>query len=92
MVRLDLEDIVLIESMGDYVKVVRRNGILLSHETMQQWESRLPSPAFLRVHKSFIVPVGKIDSIKAKELTIRGRTIAIGRVYRAALDAVTGGV
>ncbi len=88
MVRLDLEDIVLIESMGDYVKVVRRNGILLSHETMQQWESRLPSPAFLRVHKSFIVP----DSIKAKELTIRGRTIAIGRVYRAALDAVTGGV
>ncbi|MCF3649681.1 LytR/AlgR family response regulator transcription factor [Synoicihabitans lomoniglobus] len=90
MVRVDLADILLIEGVGDYVKLVRRNSTLISHETLQQWERRLPSDGFVRVHKSFIVAVGQIDAIKGGEILIEERWIPIGRVYRAALDAVIG--
>ena len=91
-VRVDLSEIVLVEGVGDYVKIVRSGGNLLCHESLQQWEQRLPSPAFVRVHKSYIVPLRKIDTIKAGEISIGSRRVPIGRAYRAKLDRAIGSI
>lgn len=84
-VRVDVGEIRYLEAMGDYVKTVVKNGSLVTHQTMRQWEEQLPVPAFMRVHKSFIVAVARIDKIEAAELVVAGRRLPIGRAYRAQL-------
>lgn len=90
-VRVDVADIALIESMGDYVKLVGRDRSITCHDSLQTWQDRLPENQFLRVHKSFVVAVAKIDSIEGAEITIAGRRVPIGRTYRKSLIERIGG-
>ena len=83
--RVDLANVTILESLGDYVKVWGADRAMTSHQTLRQWEERLPSTAFLRVHKSFIVAIAKIDAIEGSELVMRGRRVPIGRSYRKEL-------
>ena len=48
-------------------------------------EEQLPSDLFIRVHKSFIIPVGRISYIEGNRLNIEGTMIPVGLVYREGL-------
>ncbi len=85
-VRVNLEEIVLLEGMGNYVKIWCYDRSIVSKQTMQEWESRLPTNEYARVHKSFIVAVPKIDQIEGDEIVILRRRVPIGRSYRKALQ------
>lgn len=88
--RVELTDITLIEGMGDYVKVWRGSDALVSHQSLRDWEGRLPPGAFVRIHRSFIVAVPKIDAIAGGEVVVGSRRVPIGRGYRQALSGVIG--
>lgn len=88
--RVSLEEIVLIEGMGDYVKICCRDRALVSHQTLQDWEAQLPSGKFVRVHKSFIISVSGINRIEGTEIVTSRRRVPIGRAYRKALMARIG--
>ena len=90
--RVPMEQVTLIEAMGDYVKLWLGNDSVLSHRTLRDWESKLPVGNFLRVHKSYIVAVDHIDVIKHGKLVVGGRAIPIGRGYREALAERTDGL
>lgn len=76
MKRINFNDILYIEGLKDYVKVFSVNSSkpILSLATMKLLESKLPESKFMRIHRSFIVNLEKIDTIE------RGR-IVFGKTY-----------
>jgi len=80
--RVNYSDILYFEASGDYVKVHTPAHMLLVHTTIKSLEEQLPPRMFIRVHKSFIVPVNRINYLEGTRLNIMGATIPIGLVYR----------
>jgi DNA-binding LytR/AlgR family response regulator len=84
--RLALDEILFAEAMGDYVKLHTAGKFYAIHTTLKAVEDRLPPARFLRVHRSYIVSLGKIDTIQEGVLIIQGKTIPVADSYRAALN------
>lgn len=82
LVRVDMEDIIYVEGLQNYVVVHTSAGKIISQQTMKKTEEQLPADRFVRIHKSFIVAIGKIDSVERNRINIAGRMIALGEVYR----------
>jgi len=82
LVRVDMEDIIYVEGLQNYVVVHTAAGKIISQQTMKKTEEQLPADRFVRIHKSFIVAIGKIDSVERNRINIAGRMIALGEVYR----------
>lgn len=82
-VKLDLEKILYIEGLKDYVKIYTGPKPILTKSTMKHMEERLPSERFIRVHKSFIVAFDKIDSIENNRIIIGEKIIPIGNQYKS---------
>lgn len=82
MIRIDYDAITFIESLGDYLKIHLEDRTVVTRETLSNIEARLPSPGFLRVHRSYIVAIGCIDSFTSEYLEVGKREIPISRSYR----------
>lgn len=80
--RVLLSEILYLESVGDYVKVHTTNRTYLVYQTLKNIEKQLKDDNFIRVHKSFIVPFPKIDSIEGNSILIGKQFIPIGTTYR----------
>jgi DNA-binding LytR/AlgR family response regulator len=84
--RLKLSDILYAEAMGDYVKLHTAQKYFAIHATMKEVEQRLPSSRFLRVHRSFIAAIDKIDTVQEGTLIINGKPVPVADAYRSALN------
>ena len=62
MVKIDFSDINYIESFSDYIKFHLNNRIIVTRETITSIEAKLPKADFLRIHRSYIISISKIDS------------------------------
>ncbi len=82
MVKVFLNDILYIESLKDYVKILTVRGTVVTRHAMTALEVMLPGALFLRVHRSFIVALSKIDSFTQEEIDIQQKLIPIGKLYR----------
>lgn len=80
--RIDLEELLYIQAVKDYVKIVTKNGSHLILQTLKHWERILPGQIFQRAHKSFIVNLKKIDNINGNIIKLGDKEIPIGRHYR----------
>lgn len=79
---IPLNSILFVESMQNYVAFHTENGRILSLQNLRSLEEKLPSPRFIRVHKSYIVAVSKIESVERSRIFIKKQTIPIGDTYR----------
>lgn len=72
LVKITINDISHVESMKDYVKIFLTTAKkpILTKSTLKAIEEKLPSKSFMRVHKSFIVNLDKIESIRSQSITI----------------------
>lgn len=84
--RLRLDDIFLAEAMGDYVKLHTPSKFFAIHTTLKAVEDRLPASKFVRVHRSYIAALNKIDAIRDGALVINGKPVPVADAYRAALN------
>jgi DNA-binding LytR/AlgR family response regulator len=84
--RLQLDDILYAEAMGDYVKFYTSDKMFAIHGTMKAAEERLPSADFIRIHRSYLVSVGKIDTLQDGGLMINGKFLPVADAYRKALN------
>jgi DNA-binding LytR/AlgR family response regulator len=84
--RLKLDDILFAEAMGDYVKLFTPQKFYAIHTTLRAVEERLPGSKFIRVHRSYIVALTKIDTIQDGVLVINGKSVPVADAYRAALN------
>lgn len=80
--KVDLSDILYLEGMGDYINVQRSSGKLLTLENIKSFHERLPSSRFLRVHKSYIISLEKIDFIERNRVKIGDKLIPISNTYQ----------
>ncbi|PRY47037.1 LytTR family two component transcriptional regulator [Spirosoma oryzae] len=88
MVKLDLADILWIESLKDYVRIHTKNAELVSYLRISYLEEKLPPDRFVRIHKSFIVALEHVQAISATYIRINNEELPIGRMYKARLDDV----
>ena len=84
--RLKLDEILYAEAMGDYVKLHTSQRFYAIHTTLKGVEQRLPSNKFLRVHRSYMVAIDKIDTIQEGVLIINGKPVPVADAYRATLN------
>ncbi len=84
--RLQLDDILFAEAMGDYVKLHTAQKFYAIHATLKSVEERLPAQRFLRVHRSYLVAISRIDTIRDGVLVIGDKTVPVADVYRSALN------
>ncbi|HVF97079.1 MAG TPA: LytTR family DNA-binding domain-containing protein [Flavisolibacter sp.] len=87
LLKINLADIDYIEGMKNYVAIHCALKKTLVYTSMKELEERLPHKAFLRVHKSFIIPVAKITGIEGNLLRLKNVTaeVQIGESYKADL-------
>lgn len=84
--RLNLEDILFAEAMGDYVKLHTPQKFFAIHNTLKSVEERLPEHQFIRVHRSYIVALHKIDTIQDGAIVIGSKSIPVADAYRSQLN------
>jgi DNA-binding LytR/AlgR family response regulator len=82
VLKIALSDILFIESLKDYIKVVTRTQTFLSKHSISALEEYLPAPAFIRIHRSYIVAVDKIDFFTNELVGIGKQELPISRMYR----------
>lgn len=82
MVRVELDDILFFEGLKNYVSIYTKTQRIVTLQVMKQLEEILPTNRFVRVHKSFIIALDKINSIERQEIYIGDRIIPIGITYQ----------
>lgn len=89
LVRIALSDILYLESLKDYVKVFLKNSdkAILTLSSLKALEEKLPAKRFMRVHRSYIVSLDKINSITRNSLHIGKINITVGDQYKEAFNA-----
>lgn len=80
--RIRINEILYIEVMAHYIYVHTQNRSFKVRGNMKEWEEELKPFGFCRIHKSYLVNLGKIESIQGKELTVGGHSIQVSRNYR----------
>lgn len=83
MVKVNVGDIYWIESLKDYIKVVLKDKVLISKQKISLLEELLPEDKFVRIHRSFIVSMNKIDGYHSYSIDVLGKELPIGRNYKA---------
>ena len=83
MVRLNNDDILFIESMGDYVKFVTSDKKYITHNTIKNLEEKVNRQCFIKVHRSYIININKIDDIRENDLYIKGNEIPVSKAHKA---------
>ncbi|RZL32127.1 MAG: response regulator transcription factor [Pedobacter sp.] len=84
--RIRLNDILFLEAKGDYVQVAVQGKTYAIHSSLKAVEDKLPKHFFIRVHRSFIVNVSKIDTIEGGTLIIEGNFVPVSDSFRGSLN------
>lgn len=82
VVKVYLSEIKYIEGLSEYVQVYTDKRKIITKTSMAQMEEKLPGESFLRIHKSFIVSLSKIEAFTANTIEIQGKELPIGRSFK----------
>jgi DNA-binding LytR/AlgR family response regulator len=85
LTKIRFEDIDWVEALGNYVIIYTSEGKHTVHTTMKSIENKLPTDQFLRIHRSFIVNLFKINSVNGRSLKIEDNYIPISRSCKKGL-------
>ncbi|MBE7175503.1 MAG: response regulator transcription factor [Mucilaginibacter polytrichastri] len=89
--KVDLDEILFIEGLKDYISIFTPGGRVVTLSTMKKMEDMLPGGNFVRVHKSYIVALDKIESIERSRISIGDKVVPIGDTYRDPFFQLIGG-
>jgi DNA-binding LytR/AlgR family response regulator len=82
MVKVFLDDILYIEGFSDYVKIITPSKLLITKQLISALEESLPKDIFIRIHRSFIISINKINSYNADIIYIGNAELPIGRIFK----------
>ena len=83
--RVELDDLLYLQAYGDYVKVFTRNRRLIVKERLSQIEAQLPPDQFLRIHRSCVIALDKIEYLEGNQVKIGEEKLTIGASFREEL-------
>ncbi|GAB5410686.1 MAG: LytTR family DNA-binding domain-containing protein [Balneolaceae bacterium] len=81
-VKVCLDEILYIESKRDFISIKTESKEVNTYQTITYMEERLPENQFVRVHRSFIINLNKIESWSNNEIELKDTSIPIGRTYK----------
>lgn len=81
MVKINLNDILFIESLKDYIKVVTAIDEYIVHKSLTNITDELPASNFIRVHRSYTIAIDKVKAVEGNIIEINNKRIPIGRNY-----------
>lgn len=81
LVKINLNDILYIESLKDYIKVITTLGDYVVHKSLSSITEELPQSNFMRIHRSYTISINKIVALEGNTVEISNRKIPIGRNY-----------
>lgn len=90
MIKIALEDIQYIESLKDYVIIYLPNRRIVTKQKISYLEQKLPEGAFLRIHRSFLVAISKIQAFSPNHVEINNQELPIGRSHKSEVSKVLG--
>lgn len=90
MIKIALEDIQYIESLKDYVIIYLPNRRIVTKQKISYLEQKLPDGAFLRIHRSFLIAINKIQAFSPNHVEINNQELPIGRSHKSEVAKVLG--
>ncbi|KOY51708.1 LytR/AlgR family response regulator transcription factor [Polaribacter dokdonensis] len=81
LIKINLNDILFIESLKDYIKVITTLGDYVVHKSLTAITEELPQSNFIRIHRSYTISVNKVVALEGNTVEISNRKIPIGRNY-----------
>ncbi|UPS91062.1 LytTR family DNA-binding domain-containing protein [Bizionia sp. M204] len=88
--QIAIDNLLYIEAYGNYTKLFLEDDMIVSHEKISYYETLLEASNFLRVHKSFLVSIGKIKFIEGNRIVINDHKIPIGQTYKNQINKLYG--
>ncbi len=88
--KVNFSEILYVQGMRDYVRIHTKDYQLISHQTMNDLETMLPSKQFIRIHKSYIAAISHIRIIYGNSVEIDSITLPIGNNYKEDVMAMIG--
>lgn len=85
LVKIELADLLYIESAGDYVKLFTKEKTFISRQTISSIEAMLSGKEFVRIHRSYIISINKIKSVTNELVEIGNKELPVGKLYRNSL-------
>jgi two-component system LytT family response regulator len=85
LTKIEMEDIIYIQALGDYVTIHTATSKYTVHLSLLSLEEKLPENKFFRIHRSYIVALNKVDSVEGTTASVKKNQIPIGDVYHASL-------
>ncbi len=89
--RVPFSDILYVEGGKDYITIYTPKERILSLMTLSKLQELLPNPLFLRVHKSWLVAINKIDTVERQRISIGKAIIPVGDTYKDEFMRIVGG-
>jgi DNA-binding LytR/AlgR family response regulator len=86
-VKVLFDDILYLEAAGNYVTFVLKEGTVLSRSTFNEAINQLPADKFVRIHRSYLIAINKIDKLERQQVTISKVVIPVGEAYSQNLQA-----
>jgi two-component system, LytTR family, response regulator len=80
--RVDFDEILYVEGMKDYLRIVCKNRKIMTLQSFSQLEKMVPAERFCRVHKSFLVAINKIESVERGVIRIGSQRIPVSNTYK----------
>ena len=86
--KIYLDEIVVIESLKDYIRIKTTTGKYIVHKTLSSFTEELPADQFIRIHRSFTISIDKVQVVEGNSLEIDNTRYTIGRSYLNEVKAV----
>lgn len=83
MIKIIFKEVKYVESLSDYIKIYLNDREVITRETISNIEAKLPSKAFIRTHRSYLVSLAHISSFTHEYIEMEGATIPISRGYKS---------
>lgn len=84
LAKIPLADIQYIEGLADYLKIyINNRKTIVARMTMKDMMEKLPAADFIRVHRSFILPFKKIETVRGATIFIGDKAFPVGKTYHA---------
>lgn len=82
IIRLPIEEIILIESLKDYIKIHTHNKTVITKESISAMEEKLASHNFLRIHRSYLIALKKVNAFNHEFVEIHEKQLPFGRTFK----------
>jgi DNA-binding LytR/AlgR family response regulator len=88
LLQFNLNDIIYIEALASFTKVFTSEKVTVISESISELHAKLPKDSFLRIHKSYLVPLKKVIGISTKNVILENHKIPLGLTYRENIEKI----